>query len=115
MQAITDVEHSYPIFFSIFEVVFSSFLSINNLENPNYDPSKIKDCGVRSENGRYIYPHDLFSNSTKYRVELLKWVDDTVEYLFRLFNNYTSRKSSEEHLVYYNPYLEQLNLKQNQI
>lgn len=109
MDTITDVEYGYPIFFSVFEGVFSSILSINNLENPNYEPSKIKDGDVSLENGRYKYHHDSIIYATKYRVELLKWVDDTIEYLFRLYKNYISRKSSEEHLVYYNPYLEQLN------
>ncbi|GAH00686.1 unnamed protein product, partial [marine sediment metagenome] len=109
MDTITDAKYGYPIFFSVFEGVFSSILSLNNLENPNYDKSRIKDGDVRLENGHYVYQYDSIIYATKYRVELLKWVNETIEYLFRLYNNYISRKSSEEYLVIYNPYLEQLN------
>lgn len=70
MQTITDVEMGYPIFFNIFEDVFSAILSIKNLENPNYDPSKIKDGDVSLEN---VYTYIIIQNRA---IQLMKKESD---------------------------------------
>ena len=108
LNRIRDVQFSGPYIFSIFQKLFPAILQIHNLENIRYDPTKIKEESTIKENGRIIHKRNLYIYSTKYNGQLLRWLDETVNYLFKLYKNHLEELKDNKNFKS-QPYIEQFN------
>ena len=106
LNRIKSISLSGPYIFSIFQEVFPAILQIKYLENKRYDPSKIREDDITIENGQKLYAGDSIFYIIQYNANLLRWIDETVEYLFSLYNIYIEKVEQKST---YNPYIEQLN------
>ncbi|MHA1932034.1 MAG: hypothetical protein ACW96X_05810 [Promethearchaeota archaeon] len=109
MNRLKDIQYHGPNIFSDFQEIFPAILNIKDLENPQYDPSKIKDHHITYRNGKKVYKGNSVFYIIKYNSNLARWLGETIDFLFKLYNRYLAEKEKKPELIDFNPYLQQMN------
>ncbi len=109
INRIERVDLSGPNIFSIFQEIFSSILKPQLLDNLNYDQSKIKKNDIRIDNKHMVYTKNGIIYGVKYNITLLRWLNETIEYLFQLYIQYIQRLDEKKIKTLSHHFIENLN------